>query len=417
MQKKQVVFIEGFPTAMIYKIARLFKEKGYETVLIRILEANKTNQKFYEQAYDKIIDINFPYVRVNKGNLLKIGLLFLRKFVNIFSSFIKIFQLNPYIIFGRAPMSSPIAFFRFIFRKYPFVYFPYDIRRQAFADYNEARKNISFFEMKADTYCFEHSDGILHKGDSEELDYFRGENSKDKLNLPKNEITIHPYCSKDFIVPINRNKISKKDNKIHMAYVGGTGEKNKQFYFEQFKSAEKIIKEGIHAHFYFGSEISNPEEIKKDNQIKKEFFKEYKYLPNIKYFHLENSFNSKEIAKEVSKYDFGFWPKSDFNVKFATGNKFSTFIEAGIPFFYFKNLEVIDKIAKKYGLNILCADDIKNFKDFIGMLYYGELVESVKRARKDYLMEKHFPRLLKFVEAVVKEKRLNRIRIKSFYYF
>ena len=46
----------------------------------------------------------------------------------------------------------------------------------------------------------------------------------------------------------------------------------------------------------------------------------------------------------TTKYDFGFWPECEYDVRLATGNKFSTFIEAGIPFFYFKRNLLLNKI-------------------------------------------------------------------------
>ncbi|MBT4165931.1 hypothetical protein HOE04_02745 [archaeon] len=405
MQKKQVVFIEGFPTAMVYKIAKEFRKRGYETVLIRILKANNENYGFYKQAYDKIIDIDIPYVSLNKKNFLKIVWMFFRQGGKIFSAFLKIFKLKPYIVFGRAPISVPIAFFRIFFKKSAFVYFPYDIRRQAFPNLKIAKKNIGFFEMIADNYCFEHSDGILHKGASYELKDLQKRKLIDLSKLPKHEVSIYPYCSKDFIVPFNKNKLSKKDGEIHMVYVGGTGKKNEKFYFEQLKSVDMLIKKGIHAHFHFGSEISSDEEREREELVKKNFFEKYKDIQGINYFHLEKSFNAKDIAREISKYDFGFWPECEYDVRLATGNKFSTFIEAGIPFFYFKKHEINDEIAKEYGLGILHADGVKNFKEFISKLDYDKLIEGVKKARENYLMEKHFSRLEEFVERVVRGKR------------
>ena len=175
--------------------------------------------------------------------------------------------------------------------------------------------------------------------------------------------------------------------------------------------AEKIVKEGIHAHFYFCSDLSDKKglktegTVKTEEEIKENFYEKYKKEPFIKYFHLEKSFDPKGIVKEISKYDFGFWPECEFDVKLATGNKFSTFIEAGIPFFYFQTHEFTDKQAKDYGLHVLRADNVKNFKKKIEELNYDKLIESLKEARKDYLMEKHLPRLEKFIKDVVQEKR------------
>ena len=44
--KKQIVFIESYSTVMTYKIAKLFKKNGYETVLIRLLEQKLSDDKF-----------------------------------------------------------------------------------------------------------------------------------------------------------------------------------------------------------------------------------------------------------------------------------------------------------------------------------------------------------------------------------
>ena len=61
MKKKQIIFLESYATVMFYKIAKEFKKKGYETILIRILKPDLSEKLFYNNAYNKVIDINLSH--------------------------------------------------------------------------------------------------------------------------------------------------------------------------------------------------------------------------------------------------------------------------------------------------------------------------------------------------------------------
>src|SRR3989338_4855869 len=125
------------------------------------------------------------------------------------------------------------------------------------------------------------------------------------IKLVQLQISFLPYCSGEFNVPINKNKLSKKDKETHMVFIGSIGSVNPSacnYLLEYFK---EIIKQKIHIHIYT-----------KPNTI------------------------PKEIIREISKYDYGLWPldyklknpKITLEPKLATGNKLSSYLEAGIPF-------------------------------------------------------------------------------------
>ncbi len=408
-RKKQIVFIEGYSYVMTYKIARMFKEKGYETTLIRILK-QASYKDFYNEAYNQVIDLDLDYGKVTNENLLKIFASNLKNARSFFISLIKILKLKPYVIIGRAPMSTPIAIFRILFRKTPFIYFPYDIRSQAIPTLKEAKKYIPLFEIKADRFCFEHSDGIMHKGAPNELEYLNGRMLGDNIKLPKHQITFHPYCSKEFCVPINKNKLSKKDGEIHFVYVGGAGKKSKEFYFAQLKCFKEIIKQKMHIHSYFCPAVSEEKDSEKDNEIIKEFNEAYKDYPNIKYFHLEKSFDPKEIAKEISKYDFGVFnytasKEAGLEPLFCLGNKTSTYFEAGISTPYLSDYKFIDKLMRAYKVDIQYPDNLKDLKKVIKKVNYKQLEKNILKTRQDFDMDKNFPRLEEFVKKVVAKKR------------
>lgn len=410
--KKQIVFIEGYTTVMVYKIAKILKQKGYETVLIRLLKANPDKNDFYQEGYDHIIDLNISYLKLTNSNLLKIFLNGIRQLKSMSPSLKKIFRLRPYIIIGRTPTSTAIALFRVLFWKYPFVYFPYDIRSQSFPTLKIAKKELPFFEIFADRFCFEHSDGVMHKGAPNELDYLNGRMLGDNIKLPKHILCFQPYCSQEFIVPLNKNKLSKRDNELHFVYVGGTGYKTKEYYLEQMNNFQKVLENKIHVHLYFSSDLLDDEE-----KVRKEFFDYYKSLSYIKYFHIHPPFNARDIVKEISKYDYGttFYdlkrPEYDIEHLFGTGNKISTYLEAGIPFFYRSDVKYVNTLRKKYGINVNWPEDMDNLKKIVKNWDYKKLESGTIKMRKDFLIEKHITRFEEFIDNIVRDKKNHAISI------
>jgi hypothetical protein len=417
MKKKQVVFLESYSTVVFYKIAKEFQKKGYETVLIRILNPSLKDSKFYNDAFDKVIDFNMGFVKLNKKNIPLLIISLLKKIKPLISGLINARKLNPYVIFGRANPNLPVSFFRIFFKKYPFIYFPYDIRVHyaPTKEIAQTERNLSNLEIKSEKYNFEKSDAILHKGSPKELNYIHGRYLGEQVKIPNETITFHPYCSKDFITTFNKNKLSTKDKKIHLVCIGSGGKKTIELYELYFETAKHIIQQKMHFHMYVSSNL--------DSYVneKKEFFKKYKNHPNINYFHIHEPRNPKEIVKEISKYDFAIsfppaidFPKYNLDPKFAVGNREATFFEAGIPHFYPFNVEYTDEIMKKYGLShpisLKGELDIKNLKKRIQKLDYKELEEKIKKARKDFNLENHFSRLEEFIKKVVNKKNKNPLR-------
>ncbi len=389
MKKKQILFIETYATVTIYKMARLLRKKGYETILLRLLKPNDSDINFYNNAYDKIIYFNL-IKQENFQNLKKIS-----------SSLIKIYNLKPYVIFGRSNPNKMIFLFRLFFRKIPFIYYPYDIRfHYTLRRFAKKERGFSKIEMFSEKYNFEHSQGIIHKGAPEELDEIHERIGKTKL--PKNILTFHSYCSDEFIIPLNKKKLSKKDGKIHLVYVG-SGNPQRKEYEEYLEFSKPLINQEIHMHFYMASNTLI------NKKIVNEFLKDNKKTKNINYFHIHNQLDPKKIIKEISKYDFGLsltdpllttgYSKYDLEPRYQLGNKFMSYLEAGIPFFSGKRFTFMNKLMKKYNLEIIYPE-LNKIKQFIKNLNYKELEKNIEKARKDFNMEKHFPELEEFIKKV-----------------
>ncbi len=396
-ERKEVAFYSASPPSIvIYKIARLFYKNGYKTTLITMCEKEAIDIDFYKEAFDEIIFSNFQFFKPSKKTLL-----YLFKRGSSFIKFlIKIKMLKPYVVIGTSGANWQLKFVhKYFFKKYPFIYFPYDIISFYSNSREEAlKKGFKLFELEAEKYCLENSEGILHKGSPDELEFF-----KDKYSLSKLQIDFSTYSSKEFSVPVNKNKISKKDGETHLVYIGFffNDEESVRIIAERFN---EILSQKLHLHVY-----AQVHHIPR-NQADKYFNDLFSQFTNSKYFHIHPPLGPKEIVKEISKYDYSLWMNTlNLNLpdnKYHSGNKLASYFEAGVPVIYSKQSIYIDKLMKKYGLQkIGFKQDFKNLKKTLKKINYKEVESKTIKARKDFDMDKNFPRLEKFIEEVVASKK------------
>ena len=408
MEKRQIVFIEPHQTVMVYKIASEFRNRGYETILIRLLKPDKTYDNLFKKAYDNIIDLNLKHSKISRKNIIKITFILLKNLPNLIHAFKKIIFLKPYVVIGRAPLSLPIAFFRIIFKKVPFIYFPYDIRQHSLV--KNILNNTPKIELRAERYCYEKSDGILHKGSPDELNYINGRAIGNNIKFSKLNLSFPPYCSNELIVPLNKNKLSMLDKEIHFVYIAGTGKPNSEFYFLQLNFFRNILSQKIHVHTYYSSDVEFNK--KQDNEKQKaiiDFYEKCKDNPNIKYYHIHKSLSFIEIIKEISKYDFGTThPKilinSDLEPKFNTANKIASYLEAGLPFFSHSNYLFTNSLMKKYNISLIFPNDFKDLRKAIKKIDKKKFNRNILIAQKDFNVNKQFSKLEEFVKKVVESK-------------
>lgn len=403
-KKKQIVFFCGTaPYVMIYKMAKEFKKRGYETVLITIIQEDKWNRKLYEDAFDKIICSNFQVFKPTPKNLINM----LKRTPFLIKSLYDMKRLNPYVVIDIArPNYSALLIMKY-FKKYPLIYFPSDISSHFFSTTEEAiKKGHKMYEIKSERYCFENAEAVLHKGAIDELEHLKKETMLgEPINVTSNTIQFCPYCSDEFIVPISSNKLSKKDGSLHMVYVGGFGggEKHMNFYTAFFK---KFTDQKIHVHLYVKTHHLSEKDDKKN--IKPII----KFSEGNEYLHLEFALPPKELISEISKYDFGLWMDPFFlegrGHRFTSGNKLATYLEAGMPCLYTSTFKFVDSLGKKYNLSFPIdtenLDSLNGIGDRLKKINYKQLEKNILKAREDFNMSKHIPRLEKFIDKVVNEK-------------
>lgn len=409
--KKQIIFLEPFPEVMFYKMARLFKKKDYETISIRLLET-KDSDYFYRDAFSEIISFNLKFFKINIKNIPFIIISLFKNMKNFIKAGISISKLKPYVIISRAGPSWPCALTRVLFRKIPLIYFPYDIRSQGYkTEKSRKKRGIPKFEMKAERFCFENTDGIIHKGHPDELKFLEGGMLGKNLKLTLLQLNFHPYTSKEFMVSLNKNKLSKRDKEIHLVHLNSVGAVNLKFMSFIYDELRLILKHKIHVHMYSKLNNLSKEEFFKSFKEDFNFIKEYKDVLKSKYFHLYPPLTPKDIIPETSKYDYGILPvpkgKDSPDLKFATGNKLATYLEAGIPILCGCEAESFEyRLVEDYGIGIRYDNKIlKNLRNVLKKLDYKKLEKNIIKAREDYNMEKYFSILEKFIERVVVEKK------------
>src|SRR4030042_4403988 len=121
MNRKQIVFYcASHPFEMIYKIAKIFQEKGYETVLVTMSEKDRFNFDFYSDAFDRIICSNFQFFKPSLKTvpyIFKRGLSFIKFLISI--KFLK-----PYVVIGITGANWQLKFLhKSFFKNFPFIYF------------------------------------------------------------------------------------------------------------------------------------------------------------------------------------------------------------------------------------------------------------------------------------------------------
>ena len=170
----------------------------------------------------------------------------------------------------------------------------------------------------------------------------------------------------------------------------------------------KIVRQRVHLHIYGKTAyLSNKE-------LKTKVGKAYKEILNHPFLHLHKPVPQKELAKEISKYDWGIWvayphPTELKSITMATGNKYASYLEAGLPTLYFKNHIFLDNLIgkdHKTGLG-LRYEDLDNLRDILLDYPAEQFNKSIKAARKKYSMEMHIEGFENFLEEATEKKQLD----------
>ncbi len=387
-RKTEILFIESGPTDSFAKIPYLLRKRGYKTSLVTLTQI--PNSEFIKKSYDQMISFNSKFFKINLKNIPDILFYSLKKIRHLLGTVAKVNKLSPEIVIYRATPNWMCYLSMKKFRKSHLIYFPYDIR--SFTDIS--KNKVPNFEIQAERYCFENSDGILHKGFENELERLNngvlGKNIK--INCPK--LQFLPYCLNELMVPNSKGKkLSKKSGGIHIVYVGHVATDN-----DWLENIKKITEQKVHLHVYGKTaNFSKSEDAFNFKNV-------YERLVKSGYFHIHEPVDQKKLAEEISQYDYGFFSFNNdkgFFTANSIGNKFASYLEAGLPIICLENYKLVESIIKKYGIGFsVSKEELGNFRDILNKKNKSDYANNVEEARTEFSMEKRIKDLEYFFEKV-----------------
>ena len=177
-------------------------------------------------------------------------------------------------------------------------------------------------QIEDEKFCYENADGVISK--TTELDYV-----KSILNVKCPTLVYPDYALEDWFVE-PAEPIRTADGRPHLVYAGavhGKSDSDDLGYSKFFDFARNLNRQRIHFHIY-----PNPGQTIAAN--------DYKQLnKELEFFHFHKSKKPWEIQKEITRYDFALdvaWTEKatglrEEKAKTATGIKFGTYLEAGLP--------------------------------------------------------------------------------------
>lgn len=226
------------------------------------------------------------------------------------------------------------------------IYFPYDL-----ATFTLYGNKILKFNKKLEKYNFLKADKIMHKGLQKELSYlpfFDQIKNKPIHHFTEflNKKIINQYQEKD--------KLSKKDNEIHVVYGGGWVYNSVPVATNGFQTFKLLTDNNIHVHLY--TKTIYPHQI---NMLKK-FEKENPY------FHYEGGVEYNELIKLYPQYDYGTnllqienkKLKKEIFIRTAFSNKTYDYICARLPVICLDENEAIANLIERNKIGFKIPEQI-----------------------------------------------------------
>ncbi len=377
-----VVFTHLKPEIWHYKISKTLKKKN---VRMTAFYLQKCDRKFYGKAFDEIYCLDLPNLKT-KTVLIE----FAKNPLKFMNFFYRLLTIKTDITVSEGPPYYLTAFYMTIFKyRSKRIFFPYDIYSARLKDQSLLKKKQSLGEK----YCFKNCDAIMYKEGRGVLDLLP-ENYSVKT---KPELYIPIYSFGEWFVKPKR-KLSDKDGEIHIVNPSAFYSGDSLIYDSMIPYMTQILKQRIHLHFYVSGNIEKIKEIGN-----KELASNDKKL--MKYFHIHKFVPPEKLSEEISKYDFGLYithytdlVKKDM-VKFTSGNKISSYMEAGIPFIVKEENKLNSNLAKKHGIGVV-VKDINNMKKILEEFNLDRAQKNVLKFREKYTFENHADEIIDFFSSL-----------------
>ena len=289
---REVVFVKDNPQLRIYKQALALKQVGgFKLTLI----AHRLDPNLMGEVFDEIHQVS---------NGLELAQAVRARSPYIFHAHAEPNQL-PAVVLNEA--------------KRPMIYDTYD-----YAGLRNGVEALTELERQCERVCLEKAAGIVNKFPPEALNYYRGKGYQ--ITAPI--LHYEDYCLDHALMPILGN--GKLPDAWHIVHVGAVAPASfdpKQFRHMQFHQVARILdRQGIHFHIYCNPYQFDSGAMNCYWQLSRE----------LNCFHFHHPVPPQQLQKEISQYHWGSnlsgHPQPHLqDVKLAIGNKFTSYLEAGLP--------------------------------------------------------------------------------------
>lgn len=267
----------------------------------------------------------------------------------------------------------------------PIVYHPYDSSSLLLP-----QRQIPWFERLAERWFFRNAHALVHKMDTNKLQYLQGITS----NLPDRVMQFLPFLpSSEFPdIPTTRHIPSAP----RIVYLGGVQFPSplRDFRYTQDRQAEIVASAGAEFHVY-------PAPLNKTGKVHmRELERLARDCPFLR-IHPGQSFG-RSFLREVSQYDYG-WFVDRYNkettcphfAETAFGQKVFAYIAAGLPIIVLKDFQFVADYIQKRSIGIVIEDlDSKDLKQKLANVDYPRMRERVLRLRSEITVEANIGRLI-----------------------
>jgi len=199
------------------------------------------------------------------------------------------------------------------------------------------------------------------------------------------DLVFHSYVSKSVVPKKSKPKLSEKDGKVHIVYIGTLTSRMKENQYNLVEIFQRIAKNGMHVHIY-------PSKLSVKDKTYKELAKESKLI------HYHGHLERRKLLVEITQYDFG-WAGFNSNEKnrkhldVALPNKVIEYISCGLPVLAFPH-KTIKKFIEKHGVGVVFS----KMDELTQWLEKGEhrmAKERTKRLRFKFTIERNIRKVLR----------------------
>jgi glycosyltransferase involved in cell wall biosynthesis len=211
------------------------------------------------------------------------------------------------------------------------------------------------------------------------------------------DLVFYNYALESMMPYFFKEKLSSRDNQIHIVYVGCLTSIVKDNHYDLRNIFSQIAAQGFHIHFYPASD-----EITESNKTYQ------RVAENSQFMHYHSPMEYERLLYEMTQYDFG-WAgfndaKNGRHLDIAIQNKVFDYISSGLPILSYP-YKAMQSLIKKNGIGLI-INNVNELANALRTVDIEGLRARVMQARHRLTVESHISNLLEFYTKIV-ESRCN----------